>query len=1016
MINQTQNMKKLFIVATLFFSFQIQSQNNKLASYAQEIIRDVNNNISNITFKAGYQPSELDIAEFINSMVLNNSSNKVSVFKSEKDQLGFTHIKYNINQNGVKIFNKMIIAHAKDGKLISLNGDLSEVKTPLTKFTINENAALNYALKKINAKTYKWEIKEEEAAMAKSFNDPNFTYYPKATKVLFEKEGKLYSAYQFNIYAHEPLYRANVFVDASTGKVLAEQNLICTVDVPGSAATKYSGTQTLTIDQNGGSYRLRETARGNGIETYNLQNTANYGASVDFTNAATSWTAVNVDQGARDAHWGAEKTYDYYWNIHNINSIDNAGFKLLSYVHYNTNYNNAFWDGTRMTYGDGNGVVFTILTSLDVCGHEVTHGLVTNTGGLNGGGTGEPDALNEAFADIFGTSIERYAKPVTWEWKIGADITPSGNGLRNMSNPNLFNDPDTYNGTYWDPAGEPHNNAGPCDYWFYLLVAGGTGTNDIANSFTVNGIGNSDAERIAFRALTVYFTPSTNYAAARAACIQSAKDLFGSCSNQVIQTTNAWYAVGVGSAYVPGAIGPNFNSSNNIGICSLPYSVNFNNTTQNGLSYTWYFGDGATATSTNASHSYTANGTYNVKLKATGCIAGVDSITQSAYVVINAPSNPTTTGAAICVGGTMNLTATGGGNLNWYTVPGSTVVINTGNSYTTPNLVNTTTYYVVNSTTNAAAFGGILTNTAVGTSGGNVNNPAQYLIFDVTQSGTLQTVVIYAPAASSRTIQLRNAGNTVLNSTVVSLVTGANTVTLNFNLTPGSNYQLGLSAGSTGNLFRTNSGVAYPYNVAGVVNITNSSAGTGFYYWFYNWKVRKADCTSNPIPVTAVVNAAPSLFATGASTSVCHEAGLTALIGTPAGGTFSGPGVTGTNFDSSVGIGTYTITYNYTDGNGCSGSTNFEMSVTECTGIKTQNVAASEILIFPNPAQSFVMVKNAATAKVIVTDATGRLILDQTLNSNEEKLNTTSIAKGIYFMTIQNESGKSIKTLKFVIN
>src|SRR5690606_14769688 len=135
----------------------------------------------------------------------------------------------------------------------------------------------------------------------------------------------------------EPLYRANVFVDATKGTILDEQNLICTADVPGIAGTKYSGTQTITCDQNGSVYRLRETQPGQGIETYKMGNTSSY-TNTNFINSTTTWTwnTGHPDQGASDAHWGAEKTYDYYWNLHNRNSINNQGHKLLSYIHYQT--------------------------------------------------------------------------------------------------------------------------------------------------------------------------------------------------------------------------------------------------------------------------------------------------------------------------------------------------------------------------------------------------------------------------------------------------------------------------------------------------------------------------------------------------------------------------------------------------------------------------------------------------------------------------------------------------------
>lgn len=1002
-------MKKFILALSLSVSIGAASAqiNSRLEPYALEYTLDNNNQLNFIKFKEDRQVNEIEITEFINSFVFKSGNNKAVISKSEKDELGFTHSKYNVFQNGVKVFNKMIIAHSKNGKLLSLNGDLFEVTAPTNQFTITENTALNFALKKVNAKVYKWENKSEEAHMREVLKKTDFTFYPKGVKVIFEKDGKYYNAYQFNIYAEQPLYRANVFVDASNGQVLSEQNLICNADVPATAATKYSGTQTLTCDQNGATYRLRETQRGLGVETYNLNNGTTY-ASNDFTNTSTSWTVVNTNQAATDAHWGAEKTYDYYFNVFNRNSIDNAGYKLLSYVHYSNNYNNAFWDGIRMTYGDGNGSTFTILTALDVCGHEITHGLVSNTAQLNGGGTGEADALNEAFADIFGTSIERYARPSNWNWKMGSDITPSGNGIRNMANPNALSDPDTYLGTYWDTGGEPHNNAGPAIYWFYLLVTGGSGTNDLSNAFNVSGLGNVDAEKIAYRALTYYFTPGTGYNAARTAAVQAAKDLFGNCSNQVVQTANAWYAVGVGGPYSNATIGPDF-AATNTSYCTLPANVNFNNTTSNGLTYTWHFGDGSTSTATNTAHTYTANGTYTVKLVATGCSSNMDSVTKNAYIIVNAPLNPTTSGSSACASNTMMLTASGNGVLNWYTSPTSTNAVNTGTSYITPTLTNTTTYYVVNTITNSPAFGGIPSNTG----GGYLTNPAQWLVFDVQQPGTLNSVVVYAQTAGNRTFELRNSSSTVLSSTVINLTVGANTLNLNYNLTPGTNYQLGLSATSTASLYRSNSGVTYPYNVGGVVNITGSSAGSGYYYWAYNWKVTKANCTSAAIAVTASVTSGSAVNISATSTMVCTNSSPVALTGSPAGGSFSGTGVSGSTFNPSVGTGTYNLIYTYSNA-GCTGSGNLVMQVSDCTGLNQFANQANNVIIYPNPASDNITLKNATGYSVTFYDATGRVIMGKIILQNEETINTSEFAKGVYFVKLQS-TDKSVTSTKLII-
>lgn len=838
-------------ICSLFFA---QQQSNQLKG----LIVEANSTVTGLPIKvkldATMQLGDGQFATWMSKEMVKSDEVSFNPLKTEYDQLGFKHHRYQEYYRGYKIEGSMLIAHSKFNEVESFNGEWYKNIKPTNAISLSEEQALHFALTKVNAKKYKWENATEEAHMKEALNNPNFTFKPKAELVILPqvnaKNIEFSYAYKFKIYAEEPLYHAYVFVDAASGKILKERNLICTIDAVGSANTKYSGTQSITSDNTGTHYRLRETSRGNGVETYNMKNTTTYSAT-DFTNTANSWTTTTNDQAATDAHWGTEVTYDYYYQTFNRNSIDNNGYKLLSYVHYSNNYVNAFWDGIRMTYGDGNvSQDFTIMTALDVCGHEITHGVVENTAGLNGN---EADALNEAFADIFGTSVEWFARPTQHDWIMGKDIMPSGTGIRNMSNPKALQQPDTYLGTYWDNTDEPHINDGPCIYWFYLLSVGGSGTNDNSDAYNVSGITMANAAAIAYRAMTTYMTPGTTYADVRNYTIQAAKDLYGPCANEVIQTANAWYAVGVGTQYVPGTIGVAFNA-NMLNVCTLPATINFNNSTSAGLSYSWDFGDGAVSTSTNPVHTYTANGTYSVKLVADGCISGSkDSVVKTNYIVVNAPTVPTSTsGTTICSGATASLSASGSGFINWYNAASGGSLVGSGNVFTTPTLTSTATYYAVNTVTQTPIFGGPVSNTAFG-GGSNFNaNTAHYQIFDVLQSSTLKSVKVVANSSGNRIIQLRNSSGAVLQSTTVSVPAGTQTVSLNFNLTPGTDYQLAVG-GTLVDLWRNNSGSGYPYNIGSLVNITGCDVGPNYYYFFYNWEVQQADCESNPVAVTASV-------------------------------------------------------------------------------------------------------------------------------------------------------------------
>jgi bacillolysin len=592
-----------------------------------------------IKFQQGH---ELDMDNFqgwIRKNFKMSSNTGLELIGTESDKLGQVHYRYQETLNGKPLEYTMWIVHTKNDKVISMNGLLYADIQAATSPSVSEQDALNHALSHIGADVYKWDIAAEEAHVKRETGDPTATYYPHGELVYVSEEATFKPesyrlAYKFNIYAHKPVSRAIYFIDATTGELIFENEVFHTADAVGSAVTAYSGTQTITADSFGGSYRLRESGRGNGINTYDMNEGTNYGNAVDFTDADNNWDNANaqLDEYATDAHWGAEMTYDYFWLQHGRNSIDGNGFTLNSYVHYDVSFANAFWDGQRMTYGDGNGT-WNPLTAIDIAGHEVTHGLTTFTANLVY--SAESGALNESFSDIFGTSIENYALPTNWDWLIGEDI---GSALRSMSNPNAAGDPDTYFGNNWASLTGPdnggvHTNSGVQNYWYYLMVEGGSGTNDNADAFNVTGIGWDDASAIAFRNLTVYLGPSSDFAEARFYSIQAATDLFGGCTPQVETTTDAWYAVGVGGPYNPTVIA-DMTAPYTIS-CSAPFTVDFQNLSNNGTTYEWDFGDGNTSTANSPSHTYLDTGLYTITLIADGGLCGVDTTVFTDYVDID---------------------------------------------------------------------------------------------------------------------------------------------------------------------------------------------------------------------------------------------------------------------------------------------------------------------------------------------------------------------------------------------
>ncbi|MEP2936627.1 MAG: M4 family metallopeptidase [Gilvibacter sp.] len=464
----------------------------------------------------------------------------------DSDALGFVHQKFQQYFKGYKVEFGQTVLHAKNGLVVSMSNNVFKIEDASITPAINAMAALNSAKNFVGADTYLWELTEEAALSGYSRPEGELVMFPALDKI---NENPVL-AYKFDIYAASPVYRADVYINAQTGAVLFENKKIHHADTPATGVSLYDGTVSFTADSFSGSYRLRQAADGNGIRTYDMNNGTNYSAASDVTSADTSFpgsTATGVQ-----AHYGAEQTHKYFLQKHGRNSYNNAGAIINSYVSYSNNYVNAFWDGSRMTYGDGDGVSYGPLVSLDIVGHEIGHGVTEYSANLVY--SYESGALNESFSDIFGESIEFFAKNSN-DWLMGDEIGAGGSGgaIRSISNPNAFGQPDTYLGTDWYSGsgdnGGVHYNSGVQNFWWYLLSVGGSGTNDNGDAYSVSAIGMEKASAIAYRNLTVYLGVNSQYSDARDGAVQSAIDLYGADSPEHQAVENAWHAVGIGLPY-----------------------------------------------------------------------------------------------------------------------------------------------------------------------------------------------------------------------------------------------------------------------------------------------------------------------------------------------------------------------------------------------------------------------------------------------------------------------------------
>ncbi|WP_044023170.1 M4 family metallopeptidase [Bacillus sp. SG-1] len=470
--------------------------------------------------------------------------------EKKKDNLGLTYVKFQQVYKGTLVYGSVVTAHVnEDGVLTALSG--------ATKPDLDKKVKGEQKLKSKEAVSI-----GEKDLVSTVGSQPDYEYAPMSEKIVFVKDGKANYAYlvNYNFLAPEP-GNWNYFVDAETGEILSKLNEIhhgkgngngggpgggggeptTGTNTVGTGKGVLGDTKSINTFLSSSTYYLQDNTRGSGVFTYDASNRTRLPGSLwgDSDNVLNA----SYDGAAVDAHAYAGQTYDYFKNVHNRNSYDGNGAALQSTVHYGRSYNNAFWNGQQMVYGDGDGTTFIPLSgALDVVAHELTHAVTDTSADLIY--QNESGAINESMSDIFGTLVEHHANNSP-DWLVGEDIyTPnvSGDALRSMEDPTMQKDPDHYSVRYTGTGdnGGVHINSGIGNKAAYLLSEGGT-----HYGVTVTGIGKTKMGAIYYRALTQYLTPSSNYSHLRATAVQSATDLYGAGSSEVANVNAAFDAVGV---------------------------------------------------------------------------------------------------------------------------------------------------------------------------------------------------------------------------------------------------------------------------------------------------------------------------------------------------------------------------------------------------------------------------------------------------------------------------------------
>lgn len=498
----------------------------------------------------GFQKGENSVIQFLeqNKKIfrLQDIQKELHLKKVIEDQFSYSTFKFQQMYHDIPVHGGELVVHVKNENTVTaINGKIfPDIQVDTTPY-LNKNAIIDLAIKLTDATKFRWEDPLAEDILDKTTNLKS--WYPDPQLQIYYKDGQYFLIYYVKIAVDLP-EPANweYFIDAQTGEVLHKRNSLYTQATTGSGVTVTGQTVSLNTYYYNSTYYLYDTTKpmnsnGGQIRTYVYSSSLPGSYSTDSNN---NWNSSS-QRAEVSAHYNASIVYDYYYNTHGRNSYDGNGSDIVSTAHYGTNYNNAYWNGSQMVYGDGDGSTFIPLSgALDVVGHELTHAVTERTANL--AYENQSGAINESMSDVFGVLIDRD------DWQIGEDVyTPgiAGDALRDMADPTMgIYDPNNPFGggqpAHMDQyANLPNDQSG--DYGGVHINSG------IPNKAFYNvatSIGKAAAEKIYYRALTQYLTQYSNFTDLRNAVLQACSDLYGTTDGKYTAIENAFAAVGIGSS------------------------------------------------------------------------------------------------------------------------------------------------------------------------------------------------------------------------------------------------------------------------------------------------------------------------------------------------------------------------------------------------------------------------------------------------------------------------------------
>ena len=465
-----------------------------------------------------------------------NTLSFASVRKTQTDKLGFQHIRVAQEYKNLPVVGAEIVIHVnKNENIYMINGKYQPDLDIDTNPSITQNEALSIGTKEQRTKE-------------------NMHISQKPSLVIYNAQLAWFYVIEYN--GREP-GQWYYYINAKNGKKLNSFNNIKYAAPVQGSGTAEAITGNRLSGEDGTNVSIQGFSESSGSNNYFLYSFVNiwgvYDTDAnDWEQQVTSTWGSNDTAAVSCAH-NFEDTQNYVSTILNRNSFDNNGAFARADIHVDTNLVNAYWDGTKFNFGDGDGSASNALTVLDVSAHEYGHAITQYTSNLTY--QDESGALNEAYSDILGTAVEFQTQTDgrgTYpngsdgksDWLMGEDCWLSSEALRDMRDPQRFGQPSYYHGTNWytgsNDHGGVHTNSGVANFAFYLLAEGGSASND-GHDYTITGIGIAEAAAVALRANYIYHTSSSTYTDARTDWIQAATDLGYNAQT----VADVWTACGV---------------------------------------------------------------------------------------------------------------------------------------------------------------------------------------------------------------------------------------------------------------------------------------------------------------------------------------------------------------------------------------------------------------------------------------------------------------------------------------